>query len=235
MSASMTRCDTDETLSSTQAQESPRRLIRSPRAIPKTFRLEKIRLPSAIPFPECGQEIVGVQRFCLNVYRDERGYFFETFRRSQHALHGVRDNFVQDNFSSSTQGVLRGLHYQVVQPQSQLVTVLRGSIFDVVADIRVGSPTFGAWLGTNLSEGDQLYMPAGVAHGFLVTSDIADLHYRVTEEYRPENERGVKWDDPDLGIVWPNTEIRTSKRDASFPALADIPESQLPRYDRNIT
>lgn len=164
------------------------------------------------------------------VFSDERGQFFETFQQDRHIDLGGSGAFVQDNYSSSVQNVLRGLHYQFRQPQAQLVTVLRGSVFDVIVDIRVGSPTFGKWFGATLEQGDQVYMPAGVAHGFLVVGSAADLHYRVTQTYRPENEAGIRWNDPDLNISWPQSEVIVSDRDATFPLWSEIPPERFPTF-----
>jgi dTDP-4-dehydrorhamnose 3,5-epimerase len=140
------------------------------------------------------------------VFGDARGFFYESFnRRDFQEQTGVRVDFVQDNNSRSARGVLRGLHYQVRQPQAKLVRVVRGSIFDVAVDIRRSSPTFGRWVGTELSEDNcrQLWMPAGVAHGFLVLSEFADFLYKTTDYYAPQHERCVAWNDPDLKIAWP--------------------------------
>jgi len=183
-----------------------------------------------VPGSDRGTRIHGLHLRSCQVFSDERGRFFETFERERYSDLGDPDGFVQDNYSSSSQSVLRGLHYQFRQPQAQLVTVLRGCVFDVVVDVRVGSPTYGSWFGAALEEGDQIYMPAGVAHGFLVLGDAADLHYRVTQPYRPENEAGVRWDDPDLGIAWPRQEVIVSQRDAAFPLWSDIPPGRLPVF-----
>jgi dTDP-4-dehydrorhamnose 3,5-epimerase len=164
------------------------------------------------------------------VFSDERGRFFETFEKERYAEFENSASFVQDNYSSSLENVLRGLHYQFRQPQAQLVSVLRGSVFDVIVDVRVGSPTFGQWFGATLEQGDQIYMPAGVAHGFLVVSSAADLHYRVSEPYRPENEAGIRWDDPDLDVAWPRRKVIISDRDAKFPLWSDVPPERLPVF-----
>jgi len=185
-----------------------------------------------VPDSERGTRIHGLHLRSCAVHSDERGRFFETFEQERYSDLGDGERFVQDNYSSSSQNVLRGLHYQFRQPQAQLVTVLRGSVFDVVADVRVGSPTYGLWFGATLEQGDQVYMPAGVAHGFLVVGDAADLHYRVTQAYRPENEAGIRWDDPDLGIAWPQRPERVivSERDAAFPLWGDVPPGRLPVF-----
>ncbi|GAA4012784.1 dTDP-4-dehydrorhamnose 3,5-epimerase [Actimicrobium antarcticum] len=142
------------------------------------------------------------------VFGDARGFFYESF--NQKAFNEAADldvNFVQDNHSRSAKGVLRGLHYQVQQPQGKLVRVVRGAVFDVAVDIRKGSSTFGKWVGVELTEDNhkQLWLPPGFAHGFLVLSDSADFLYKTTEYYAPEFERCIAWNDPEIGIDWPFT------------------------------
>lgn len=140
------------------------------------------------------------------VFEDGRGFFFESYsERAFERLLGFAPRFVQDNHSRSTQGVLRGLHYQVRQPQGKLIRVVRGAVFDVAVDLRSASPTFGRWVGNELSEDNrrQLWVPPGFAHGFLVLSPVADLLYKATDYYAPEHERCIAWDDPRLGIAWP--------------------------------
>lgn len=164
------------------------------------------------------------------VFRDDRGYFFETFRDDRYAELGVPTRFVQDNFSHSLRGTLRGLHFQEPNGQGKLVQVLRGSVFDVAVDIRRGSPTFGRWFGMELSDRDakQLWIPAGFAHGFCVTSDSADFFYKCTALYSPDDERSIAWNDPAIGITWPVSEPLLSKKDAAAPLLAAAP--RLPEY-----
>ena len=140
------------------------------------------------------------------MFGDSRGFFFESFnQRDFNAATGTDFSFVQDNHSRSVKGVLRGLHYQFKQPQGKLVRVIRGTVFDVAVDIRPASPTFGTWAGVELSEQDnrQIWLPPGLAHGFLVLSDSADFLYKTTEYYAPEHERSLLWSDPALGIRWP--------------------------------
>jgi dTDP-4-dehydrorhamnose 3,5-epimerase len=140
------------------------------------------------------------------VFGDERGFFFESFnRRAFEEATGLRTDFVQDNHSRSRRGVLRGLHYQVRQPQGKLVRVSEGEVYDVAVDLRRSSPTFGKWTGASLSAANKrmLWVPAGFAHGFLVLSDSADFLYKTTDYYAPEDERCVTWNDPDIGIRWP--------------------------------
>jgi dTDP-4-dehydrorhamnose 3,5-epimerase len=140
------------------------------------------------------------------VFGDARGFFFESFnQRAFHQATGQNLQFVQDNHSRSGHGVLRGLHYQLQHPQGKLVRVVRGSVFDVAVDVRQSSPTFGRWVGTELSEDNQrqLWVPPGFAHGFVVTSEQADFLYKTTEYYAPEHERCIAWNDPAIGIRWP--------------------------------
>ena len=140
-----------------------------------------------------------------NVFGDARGFFMESFSVARYAAAGIAGPFVQDNVSRSRRGVLRGLHLQNPHAQGKLVSVLEGEVFDVAVDVRVGSPTFGRWVGEYLSAENhrQLYVPAGFAHGFVVTSDDALFSYKCTEYYRPETERTVRWDDPAIGVEWP--------------------------------
>ncbi len=156
--------------------------------------------------------------------RDERGFFRETFKYSEFAALGIRDRFVQDNHSHSVHGVVRGLHFQK-QPRAQgkLVSVIAGEVFDVAVDIRKGSPTFAQWVAQILcaENGHALYLPPGFAHGFCVLSASADLVYKVTAEYASELERGIIWNDPQIGIEWPITEPKLSPRDARLPLLKD--------------
>ena len=140
------------------------------------------------------------------VFADQRGFFFESFnQRAFNDATGLTQNFVQDNHSRSSKGVLRGLHYQVQHPQGKLVRVARGSVFDVAVDIRKSSPNFGKWVGVELSEENhrQLWVPPGFAHGFLVTSDSADFLYKTTDYYAPQFERSIAWNDAAVGVEWP--------------------------------
>ena len=169
--------------------------------------------------------IEGVLIIEPKVFGDERGFFFESF--NQQAFNeavGQTVDFVQDNHSRSARGVLRGLHFQrPPHAQGKLVRVTQGSVFDVAVDIRADSPTFGRWVGVELSGANhrQMWIPAGLAHGFLVTSDSADFLYKTTDYYRPESEGSVRWDDPDLAIAWPLDGITPSlsAKDAAAPAL----------------
>jgi dTDP-4-dehydrorhamnose 3,5-epimerase len=167
-----------------------------------------------------------------DVYPDDRGYFTETYRADLYARNGVAGPFVQDNRSHSVRGILRGLHYQIAQAQAKLVSVVRGEVFDAVVDLRRGSPAFGKWFGLVLSAENrrQLYVPEGLAHGFCVLSDTADVAYKCSNYYHPGAERGLLWSDPDVGIQWPNPHPVLSPRDAGHARLKDIPEHELPRY-----
>jgi dTDP-4-dehydrorhamnose 3,5-epimerase len=164
-------------------------------------------------------------------FEDERGFFLETFQAERYRQAGITDTFVQENHSRSRQGVLRGLHFQVQRPQAQLVTVFRGRIFDVVVDLRPGSATFGRWFGAELSDARprQMYMAPGLAHGFCVLSEFADLHYNVSRAYDPQDEGGLAWNDPDVGIEWPLPSPEVGARDAAFPRLRDLAPARLPQ------
>jgi len=150
-------------------------------------------------------EIEGVLVLEPQVYRDERGFFFESYNERVFAELGIQYQFVQDNHSRSHRNVLRGLHYQIRQPQGKLVSVVSGEVFDVCVDLRRDSPTFGKWIGEVISAENKkiLWVPPGFAHGFLVLSEWAEVLYKATDLYAPEHERTIRWDDPDLGIVWP--------------------------------
>ena len=164
------------------------------------------------------------------VHGDARGFFQETYRRSVFAELGIDDEFVQDNHSRSARGVVRGMHLQVGEGQAKLVRCVRGEIFDVVVDVRRGSPTHGQWEGFELSDenGHQLYVPVGFAHGFCVTSEIADVVYKCSAYYDSEVERSLAYDDPDVGIRWPeDVELTASERDAAAPRLREIAD-ELP-------
>ena len=159
------------------------------------------------------------------VHGDDRGFFLETYRRDRYAEAGITDEFVQDNHSLSKRGIVRGMHFQ--PGQAKLVRCARGTILDVVVDLRRGSPTFGQWEAFEL-DGErhlQLYVPDGFAHGFAVLSDVADLLYKVSSYYDPSSESGFRYDDPDVGIEWPEGELIPSERDANAPTLAEIEET----------
>ncbi len=157
------------------------------------------------------------------VFGDARGFFQETWNRKAFAEAGLDLDFVQDNHSRSSQGVLRGLHYQLKQPQGKLVRVVAGAVFDVVVDLRRSSPHFGRWVGFELSAENHrmLWVPPGFGHGFLVLSETADFLYKTTDYYAPEWDRGVRWDDPEIGIQWPlqGNSPQLSEKDQQLPAL----------------
>ena len=179
-------------------------------------------------------KLPGVLIFEPTVYGDNRGFFVETFRQSlldQYAIPA----FVQDNQSRSKRGVLRGLHYQLQQPQGKLVRVARGRVFDVAVDIRKGSPHFGQWVGVELNDSNhrQLYVPPNFAHGFFVLSEVADFAYKCTDYYHPESENGIAWDDSELAITWPEEALpylSLSDKDRALSTLNDQDPEKLPSY-----
>jgi dTDP-4-dehydrorhamnose 3,5-epimerase len=177
-----------------------------------------------MPFIFTPLEIPGVSLVEAKKFGDDRGFFMETYKHSDFANAGIREHFVQDNLSRSVRGVLRGLHYQKnPHAQGKLVRCLQGRIFDAAVDIRIGSATYGRWVGAELS-GDNdlmLYVPAGFAHGFLVLSETAEVMYKCTEEYAPEDDRGILWNDPEVNIAWPVTEPVLSGKDRTHPLLKD--------------
>ena len=157
-------------------------------------------------------------------YVDERGFFQESYRESAFAEAGLEAHFVQDNLARSTRGVLRGLHFSIPPAaQAKLVGTMSGRIFDVAVDLRVGSPTYAKWVGATLDadSGELLWIPQGFAHGYVVLSDVADVYYKCTEEYRPELDRGVMWNDPTIGVEWPVTDPTVSAKDREQPSLED--------------
>ena len=161
------------------------------------------------------------------VHGDERGFFVETYRRSVFSELGIPDEFVQDNHSRSSHGVVRGMHFQ--PGQAKLVRCARGAILDVLVDIRRGSPTFGQWEAFELSDenGHQLYCPDGFGHGFCVTDEVADVVYKVSAYFDAATESGIAYDDPDLAIAWPDIDLSPSARDSAAPRLRDV-EDELP-------
>jgi dTDP-4-dehydrorhamnose 3,5-epimerase len=159
------------------------------------------------------------------VHGDTRGFFVETYRRNVLADLGIHEEFVQDNHSRSKRGVVRGIHFQLSPGQAKLVRCSRGAIFDVVVDLRRGSPTFGGWESHELSDDNhrQIYIPIGFGHGFCVLSETADVVYKTSGYYDPAIERGLAWDDPEIGIEWPiGMELLVSERDAAAPALSQL-------------
>jgi dTDP-4-dehydrorhamnose 3,5-epimerase len=167
-----------------------------------------------------------------DVFGDDRGFFLETFHRDRYRAKGIDRVFVQDNHSRSTRGTLRGLHYQLINAQAKLVYVVSGEVLDVAADIRLGSPFFGQWVGTLLSEENrhQVFIPEGFAHGFCVLSESADVIYKCTEVYSPQDQHGIFWADPDLAIDWPVQRPVLSEKDSRHPGLHEISRELLPAY-----
>ena len=163
-------------------------------------------------------------------FQDERGFFLETYQTARYHEAGIVDTFVQDNQSRSVKNVLRGMHFQVNRPQAQIVTVMRGRIFDVGVDLRLASPTFGKWFGVELHDAGlrQIYMAPGFAHGFCVLSDWADLHYKVSRNYDAHDEGGLLWNDREVGIEWPIDNPAVTARDASYSKLKELTAIQLP-------
>lgn len=175
----------------------------------------------------------GVLVFEPDVFSDQRGFFLETYHQQRYQEAGIAEAFVQDNHSHSSQGTLRGLHYQLRHPQGKLVRVCSGEVFDVAVDIRRGSPHFGQWYGEYLSakNNKQLYVPPGFAHGFCVLSQTADFMYKCTDFYDPTDERGVAWDDQNLGINWPINAPILSTKDAALPKLSELTD-RLPVFEK---
>jgi dTDP-4-dehydrorhamnose 3,5-epimerase len=164
------------------------------------------------------------------VHPDARGFFFESYHEPRYVEAGIDARFVQDNHSASVQGTLRGLHAQLERPQAKLLRCIEGSIFDVAVDVRQGSDTYGRWFGVELSAQNhrQLYVPSGFLHGFCVTSPTAQVEYKCSDVYVPQDQVGVRWDDPDLGIEWPLQDPILSDKDRQAPFLRDLVE-KLPR------
>jgi dTDP-4-dehydrorhamnose 3,5-epimerase len=176
-------------------------------------------------------ELPGVVIIEPDVHHDGRGFFLETYHAEHYRAAGIVEPFVQDNHSRSVYGTVRGLHLQVGQPQAKLVHVVEGEVFDVAVDVRVGSPTFGKWVGVTLSASNfrQCYIPAGFAHGFSVTSTIAQVEYKCTGLYHPASEVGIAWDDPALDIAWPVERPILSERDRKHRTLDSV-KHLLPAY-----
>jgi dTDP-4-dehydrorhamnose 3,5-epimerase len=176
--------------------------------------------------------IPGVCEIRPKIFRDARGFFTETYHRARFADLGIADSFVQDNHSCSAKGTLRGLHYQLHRPQAKLCRVVEGEAFDVAVDIRAGSPYFGKWASVLLSakEQNQIYIPAGFAHGFLALAEPTQFLYKCSDLYDAADEHGVLWNDPALAISWGLGSPLISEKDARLPKLADVPRELLPRY-----
>jgi len=174
-------------------------------------------------------EIKDVKLVKPRVFEDDRGFFEQVYHERQYREAGIDVRFVQDNWSRSSKGVLRGLHYQLKNAQDKLVYVIRGAVFDVAVDIRRSSPTFGKWVGAVLSDENhhQLFVPKGFAHGFCVLSDEVDFVYKCSDFYNPGDEYGLRWDDPDLAIDWPGVDFVVALKDQKAPLLSAIAENEL--------
>ena len=176
-------------------------------------------------------ELPGVCIIEPEVFEDPRGCFYESYHREKFAALGIHAVFVQENQSMTRRGVLRGLHYQLAYPQAKLCRAVAGEVFDVAVDLRVGSATFGRWIGVILSANNrrQVFIPKGFAHGFIVRSESAEFIYKCDDYYHPEDEYGVLWSDPVLAIEWGSRTPQLVARDARYPVLASISKEQLPR------
>jgi dTDP-4-dehydrorhamnose 3,5-epimerase len=174
----------------------------------------------------------GVLLIKPRVFADPRGFFMETYRENVLAAAGITDRFVQDNHSHSSCGVLRGLHYQLRTPQAKLCRVVQGEVLDIAVDVRVGSPNFGKWMSVLLSRDNylQLYIPKGFAHGFVVRSETADFLYKCSNYYDASDDRGVLWNDPEIGIDWQTPSPILSEKDRRYLPLSQIPRDQLPQH-----
>ena len=179
-------------------------------------------------------KLLGVLILEPKVFPDDRGYFLETWNSTRYEQVGMPGLFVQDNISFSKKGILRGLHFQYPQSQGKLIQVLSGEVLDVVVDIRVGSPTYGQWVGEVLSESNhrQIYVPPGFAHGYCVTSETAIFSYKCTDFYNPATEHGIIWNDPDIGIEWPIAQPVLSTKDKAYPRLKELQPENLPQFGR---
>ena len=178
-------------------------------------------------------EIPDVKLIKPRRFDDDRGFFCQTYHQKQYQDAGIPSVFVQDNWSRSTKGVLRGLHYQLEHAQDKLVSVIRGEVFDVAVDIRKGSPTFGKWVSAILSEENkhQLFVPEGFAHGFVVLSDTVDFLYKCSDFYTPGDEYGIHWNDPDVGIDWPMADVLVSEKDRDASLLKNMHSEHLPVFN----
>ena len=185
-----------------------------------------------MPMNHIETKLPGVIVLEPDVFQDDRGFFLETWNRKRYEEAGIRVPFVQDNISFSQKGILRGLHFQHPQSQGKLVQVLSGEVMDIAVDIRVGSSTFGQWIGEILSGEShrQMYIPPGFAHGYCVTSETAFFSYKCTDFYNPATERGIVWNDPDLNIDWPVESPLLSPKDAGFSRLKELPVDVLPHF-----
>jgi len=168
------------------------------------------------------------------IFRDARGFFMETYHQKKFSELGIRENFVQDNYSQSMKGTLRGLHYQLKHAQAKICRVVEGEVLDVAVDIRLGSPSFGKWTSVVLTaeEQNQIYIPAGFAHGFVARTDSVQFLYKCSDFYDPSDEHGILWNDPSLAIAWGVSDPVISEKDAKYPTLAATPHEFLPRYPK---
>ena len=184
-------------------------------------------LTSSTEMQQLPTRLDGLALLAPTVHGDERGFFMETWRADTWREHGVPDGFLQDNHSRSRRGTLRGIHFQTHPGQGKLVRCARGAVLDVVVDLRRGSPTFGEWESFELDDvhGRQLWIPVGFGHGFCVLSETADFVYKCTNYYDAATEAGIRFDDPDVGIEWPDIELLYSERDANAPRLAEIADT----------
>lgn len=174
----------------------------------------------------------GVWELRPKIFRDARGFFVETYHQKEFANLGITDSFVQDNHSSSVKGTVRGLHYQLQHPQAKLCRVVEGEVLDVAVDIRIGSPHFGRWASVVLSakEQNQIYIPRGFAHGYLALSEKVQFLYKCSDFYEPKDERGILWNDPQIGISWNIANPIVSEKDSRFTTLSQTPREFLPQY-----
>lgn len=180
-----------------------------------------------------GTPLPGVLIIEPEIFKDDRGYFMETFNQTRYRDNGINRYFVQDNLSYSIHGTLRGLHFQIHKPQAKLIQVLQGEVFDVTVDVRPNSPHFGKWTGVTLSGENkrQLFIPEGFAHGFCVVSESALFHYKCSNFYDPGDEGGIVWNDKDVGIQWPLKQPIVSPKDKRLICLADLDQESLPHEE----
>jgi dTDP-4-dehydrorhamnose 3,5-epimerase len=196
------------------------------------FTANAVKSEGLISLQRVESSVPGVWELRPKVFRDARGFFMETYHRDRFAELGIADSFVQDNHSSSVKGTLRGLHYQLHHPQAKLCRVVEGEALDVAVDIRLGSPWFGKSTSVVLSAGqqNQVYIPAGFAHGFLALSDTVQFLYKCSDFYDAADEHGILWNDPDLAIDWGVSSPLVSEKDSRFSCLVSVPREFLPRY-----
>jgi len=176
--------------------------------------------------------IPGVWELRPRIFSDPRGFFLETYHQKEFADLGIADSFVQDNHSSSVKSTIRGLHYQLQHAQAKLCRVVEGEVLDVAVDIRVGSPYFGKWVSVVLSakEQNQIYIPRGFAHGYLALSEKVQFLYKCSDFYEPRDERGILWNDPQIGVTWNIADPIVSEKDSRFTTLSQTPKDLLPQY-----